>query len=386
MHDALRMRAAESSGDLARDVKRAPDLQGSGVHHVTQAAALDELEREKHRAVRQLSEVRGGRDVRVIDVGGRHGLALEARNELGHARKLAVQHLDGELLAHEHVLGGVHLAHPTLAERRFDPVTLREHRSGRQFGRGTARLLAISVWVVALGRLGCGFRLLGGRLGRVREPSARPLASPRPVASVSAAGFGAARLRGRLRLRHGFRLRGGLRLRAGLGSTSAFDLPAVSAGAALGAGSVGGAADTAGASALGVGSTVAGGGGSGCGSGFTSAGAGGGGAGSSAGERVRTKSAPPIAAMAMAMTAMRPMPLGSPPSLPSSAGIETRRADVGLVLFGPVLFGPGALRPGARARCFSRSRAPDGRLPPLQRPDAPCRHRSLEPTSSEPVP
>jgi hypothetical protein len=54
---------------------------------------------------------------------------------------------------------------------------------------------------------------------------------------------------------------------------------------------------------------------------------------------VSTKIATAIAAMAIVSTAMRPMPLDSP-SLPSSAGIETRRWDPGAPLFGAVELGP----------------------------------------------
>src|ERR1700753_121711 len=57
--------------------------------------------------VGNFAEVRLARDVRVLDVRRRHRLALEARDDLGHERQLAMQHLDRATLAHQHVLGRV---------------------------------------------------------------------------------------------------------------------------------------------------------------------------------------------------------------------------------------------------------------------------------------
>ena len=52
---------------------------------LAEARSLDELEHEEERAVLELAEVGRGRDVRMIDVRGRHRLALEARDDLASA-------------------------------------------------------------------------------------------------------------------------------------------------------------------------------------------------------------------------------------------------------------------------------------------------------------
>ena len=93
---------------------------------VAQALAFDVLEHEEERAVLELAEVGRGGDVRVLDVRGGHRLALEARDDLGHARHLGVEHLDRDALAHERVLGRVDRAHAALAEERVDAVAIRE--------------------------------------------------------------------------------------------------------------------------------------------------------------------------------------------------------------------------------------------------------------------
>ena len=93
MHDAQRVRAPERARDLPGDVHRAPELEPALVDDLAQAAALDELEDQEERTVLELSEVGGRGDVRVIDVGRGHGLALEARDDLGHPAHLGVEHL-----------------------------------------------------------------------------------------------------------------------------------------------------------------------------------------------------------------------------------------------------------------------------------------------------
>ena len=62
------------------------------------------------------------RDVRVLDVRRGHRLALEARDDLGHAAHLGVKHLHREALAHVRVLGLVDRAHPPLADEPLDQV------------------------------------------------------------------------------------------------------------------------------------------------------------------------------------------------------------------------------------------------------------------------
>ena len=116
--------------------QRPLDMERSARDLVPQARALHVLEHQKHRAVGQLSEVRGGSNVSVLDVGGCHRFALETRDHLRHRGELAVQHFDGEPLAHQHVLGGVHFAHAALAEQRVDSIAIGQDRTDSRVGLG----------------------------------------------------------------------------------------------------------------------------------------------------------------------------------------------------------------------------------------------------------
>ena len=127
MDDVERVRAAERAGDLPRDVERASLRERPDRDLVAQVLALHEFEHQENRAVGELAEVGRGGDVGVLDVRRRHRLALEPRDDLGHRGELAVQDLDREPLAHEHVLGGVDPTHATFAQQRVDAIAVREH-------------------------------------------------------------------------------------------------------------------------------------------------------------------------------------------------------------------------------------------------------------------
>ncbi len=147
VHDAQRVRAPEGARDLPGDVHRAPELEPALVDDLAQAAALDELEHQEERTVLELSEVRGRRDVRVIDVGGGHRLALEARHDFGHAAHLRVEHLHREALAHVGVLGLVDRTHPAFADQALDEVTPAERHpdEGLRPARPEARSVNLAV-------------------------------------------------------------------------------------------------------------------------------------------------------------------------------------------------------------------------------------------------
>ncbi len=129
MHDVEGVRATEPRRNLPRDVQRALGGDGPERYLVAQALALHVFEHQKDGAIRQLAEVGRSGDVRVIDVGGRHGFALEARHHLGHGRELAVQHLDRQALAHQHVLGRIHAPHTSFADQRVDAIAIGERRA-----------------------------------------------------------------------------------------------------------------------------------------------------------------------------------------------------------------------------------------------------------------
>jgi hypothetical protein len=95
VHDAEGMRPAQTAGDLASDMNGPAKLEPALRDGVAQARALDVLQHQKERAILELAEVGRRRDVGVLDVRCRHGLALEARDDFRQAAHLGVQHLDG---------------------------------------------------------------------------------------------------------------------------------------------------------------------------------------------------------------------------------------------------------------------------------------------------
>src|SRR5262249_22936361 len=64
-------------------------------------------------------------DVRMVELGRRLGLALEAARDLFQPPELGVQELERQLLFEHHVLDAIHGAHPAAAERRDHPVAVR---------------------------------------------------------------------------------------------------------------------------------------------------------------------------------------------------------------------------------------------------------------------
>jgi len=116
--------AREGGANLVGDVQGALGVERAFGDQIAQARTLDVFEHQKERAVVELAEIGRRGDIGVLDVSGRHRLALEARDNFGHPRHLGVQHLDREPLVHEHVLGEVDRSHPALAENRFDSVAI----------------------------------------------------------------------------------------------------------------------------------------------------------------------------------------------------------------------------------------------------------------------
>ncbi|MGC4095280.1 MAG: hypothetical protein QM756_46625 [Polyangiaceae bacterium] len=128
MHDAGGVRRGQRVRNLTDDAQRPRFVERPiGLDQRRQALSLDELQRQVKRSVFQAAKVGRGRDVGVLDARRGHGLALEARHHLGHRRHLAVQHLDGDRLAHVHVLRAVHRAHAARAEQRYDAIAPSQH-------------------------------------------------------------------------------------------------------------------------------------------------------------------------------------------------------------------------------------------------------------------
>ena len=88
---------------------------------VPEVAALEELHGHVDEAV-LLAEVEDGDDVRVVELGGRLGLALEAAAEVGLGGEGRGDRLDRDEAVQERVLGLVDLAHRALADLPDDPV------------------------------------------------------------------------------------------------------------------------------------------------------------------------------------------------------------------------------------------------------------------------
>jgi len=69
-----------------------------------------------------VTEVEAADDARVAHLAGGARLVEEARHDVGPARQLGAQHLDGGPASQERVLAEVHHAHATLAEHLQQPI------------------------------------------------------------------------------------------------------------------------------------------------------------------------------------------------------------------------------------------------------------------------
>jgi hypothetical protein len=164
-------------------VEGAPRREGSAGDLRTEILALDELEREVHGAVLQLSEIGRRDDVRVLDIGGGDRFALEPRHELDALHVLGVHDLHGERLVHEHVLGAVDTPHRPAPEQHVESVAPTEHASeprialGARFG--LSRLLVTHRWAACYHpRRSTSLRSNGHHARHFVTSSSRALAMP----------------------------------------------------------------------------------------------------------------------------------------------------------------------------------------------------------------
>ena len=171
--DAVLVRLSEGAADLAKDrvgarrVHRAAPFEGA-----REALALDELHDEEELPLRRGAEVVDLDRVRVLELGDRRHLALEAGLNGGIARELFVERLDGDLacLGAELLLPFVDGAHPPFAEQLHDakltPEDLAEERIGagdRRRRAGGAAVLAEAFCAVDGLVTGRAFHEFGGR-------------------------------------------------------------------------------------------------------------------------------------------------------------------------------------------------------------------------------
>ena len=91
------------------------------------AFATEQLEREVERSVRLTAGVEDVADHRVIDVGGRPGLAEEPDPEALVLGERGVDHLERDVLAGELMHRAVHRADRAGAEEPVEPVLPRDH-------------------------------------------------------------------------------------------------------------------------------------------------------------------------------------------------------------------------------------------------------------------
>ncbi len=107
------------------------------------------------------AEVGRAGGVRMGEVRAGDGLALEARDEIGQALDVGVEHLDGDALAHPEVLAAVDGAHPAHREELVDPVAVRDDVADQR-RRARLRRRVRARRVVRL----VGLRVAGHRRGR----------------------------------------------------------------------------------------------------------------------------------------------------------------------------------------------------------------------------
>ncbi|MGC4114964.1 MAG: hypothetical protein QM765_10220 [Myxococcales bacterium] len=110
--------AAPSARAILREHRQgAGDREAAGPHQDGgEALAVERLHRVVEPALGRAPEVDHVDDVLLADLAGGHRLLLEAADQVFALRELGAQHLDGEVLAQDHVLGEVDRAHPAFAD------------------------------------------------------------------------------------------------------------------------------------------------------------------------------------------------------------------------------------------------------------------------------
>src|SRR5262245_1622907 len=120
------MGCVQSRGNLLRDSRCAPRLNGAALYQVMQRFAPNVFHDEKLRTVLELPEVRRGGDMRMLNMRSSYRLALESRNALGLALRFRVKDFDRDPLFHEDMLAAVDGAHAAPRDETIHAVSLRE--------------------------------------------------------------------------------------------------------------------------------------------------------------------------------------------------------------------------------------------------------------------
>jgi hypothetical protein len=119
--DALLVRGLERVGELPHDRQRLVHRHGVLRDAVGERGAVHQLHDERLRRRRVLDAV-DRTDVRMIQLGERSGLALEAGEPLRVLRQRCWQHLERDVAIQLGVAGAIHLAHSARANLRGDFV------------------------------------------------------------------------------------------------------------------------------------------------------------------------------------------------------------------------------------------------------------------------
>src|SRR5256714_3841414 len=134
-HDVFRLEIPVDDAEVMCRMERIGDLFGdlSGAHRRQWALtsddgverlAIDVLHREIQRAVGHLAEIVDLRHVRMIDLAGVGGFAIESRGGVARRRERGIDDLHRALPPHAHVLGEVDPPHAPLANERQDLVAV----------------------------------------------------------------------------------------------------------------------------------------------------------------------------------------------------------------------------------------------------------------------
>ena len=130
MHDALVVRDGERFGELLRN--RQGFIEGDRPLRdaVGERGALDQLHHEKRGRVVLLERVNRG-DAGVIERREHLGLAGEARETIGIARKRVGQDLQRDIASERRVTRAIDLAHPAGAQQAADFVDAEAGSAGQ---------------------------------------------------------------------------------------------------------------------------------------------------------------------------------------------------------------------------------------------------------------
>jgi hypothetical protein len=134
MDDPLLVRRLECFRNLPRDWQRLVNGNRPVRDSFGERRSFDQLHDQRADTVRLFQAI-DLRDVRVIELRQRPGLALEARQALGVVGKGVGQNLDSDFASEVPVGGAVHLAHPAFANQGGDFVGPEAGASGQSHSK-----------------------------------------------------------------------------------------------------------------------------------------------------------------------------------------------------------------------------------------------------------